>query len=60
MTAVADTLLLDAYKLEAEIRMKRGDFEQIAELHRAAHSREVAENPVALAVINGKRRSGDV
>lgn len=50
-------MLLDVYKSEAEIRIRKRDFEQIAALHKAANARPSAENPAAMAVINGTFRA---
>ncbi|KAH7711318.1 COP9 signalosome complex subunit 2 [Aphelenchoides avenae] len=52
LAAVADSLQLNVYKLEAEIRIRNREFEQIAELRKAAESRQCAENPAAMSVIN--------
>ncbi|KAH7680370.1 hypothetical protein AAVH_41254, partial [Aphelenchoides avenae] len=52
LVAFAALMLLDVYKSEAEIRIRKRDFEQIAALHKAANARPSAENPAAMAVIN--------
>ncbi|KAH7694293.1 COP9 signalosome complex subunit 2, partial [Aphelenchoides avenae] len=52
LAAFADSLLLDVYELEAEICIRKHDFERIAALHAAAESCQWAENPAAMVVIN--------
>ncbi|KAH7711319.1 COP9 signalosome complex subunit 2 [Aphelenchoides avenae] len=52
LAAVEDSLLLDVYKFEAEIRIRKRDFTRIANIYAEAESRQLAENPAAMAVIN--------